>query len=286
MKQALDFVKNHITLILAITSGYLYLCTYFFESGYLKVFNVSSNYLSIDLNTILSDSSKIIELIFTLIFIYQLVKLPLRKWMSKSPSNEYIGGTISLFASLIFFARAATIIFNSIVKYMFFAWLIAVSILIIYFLIKSYFKSKKSSKIDNNRKTEDKVQRSISFSYYDKYFWIIVLICFPVFICEFIGEGTATKLTQLSMINDSTKYLLIRKYGDQLICRDYDYVNKKFGKQTIIVKVPINKPIALVNYEIGNFYERYLFESSNLPAKKNVKDIKPTRIKTDTLKQQ
>lgn len=212
----------------------------------MKTFNVSNNYLAIDLNTILSDSSKIIELIFALIFIYQLVKLPLRKWMSKSPGNKYIGGTISLSASLIFFAKSATIILNPIVKYMFFAWLIAVIILVVYFFVKLRYKSERNNEIENNRETEDKTLKNISFSYYDKYFWIIALICFPIFVCEFIGEGMATKVTELPMINDSTKYLVIRKYGDQLICKDYDYANRKLGKQTIIVKVPINKPIVLI----------------------------------------
>ncbi len=129
---------------------------------------------------------------------------------------------------------------------MFFAWLIAVIILVVYFFVKLRYKSERNNEIENNRETEDKTLKNISFSYYDKYFWIIALICFPIFVCEFIGEGMATKVTELPMINDSTKYLVIRKYGDQLICKDYDYANRKLGKQTIIVKVPINKPIVLI----------------------------------------
>jgi len=86
------------------------------------------------------------------------------------------------------------------------------------------------------------------------------------------------------MINDSTKYLMIRKYGDQLLCKDYDFVNKKLGKQIIIVKIPINKPIVLISYEVGNLYERKFLEIPNSTIKPAAKVIKPTKVSSDTLK--
>ncbi len=285
MKHTLEFLKNHTTLILAIVSGYLYLCTYFFELSYLQVFDIPSDYLYIDLNTILSDSSKIIQLIFIAIFIYQLVKLPFRKWMSKSYINDYVGTTTCFAASLMFLASTASIIPISSLRTAFFAWIIIV-IITVFFVLKSLFLAKKDSAIEENnveQEIEEKFQTN-KLPFYNTYFWVILLILFPVLICGLLGEGTATKVTSLSMINDSTKYLMIRKYGDQLLCKDYDFVNKKLGKQIIIVKIPINKPIVLISYEVGNLYERKFLEIPNSTIKPAAKVIKPTKVSSDTLK--
>ncbi len=282
MKQTLDFLKNHTTLILAIVSGYLYLCTYFFESGYLQVFDIPNDYLSIDLNTILLDSSKIIQLIFTAIFIYQLVKIVFRKWMSKSSINDYVGTTICLSASFIFLAATASIILISSLRTAFFAWVIIV-LVTAFFVLKSYIQKKGNSIESNNKQEiEDKFKTS-KLPFYDTYFYGIFLILFPVFICTLLGEGIATKVTHLPMINDSTKYLVIRKYGDQLLCKDYDFVNKKLGKQIIIVKIPINKPIALISYEVGNLYDKRFFENPIIPDKPKLKSIPSKKMKFDTL---
>jgi len=206
MKHTLEFLKNHTTLILAIVSGYLYLCTYFFELSYLQVFDIPSDYLYIDLNTILSDSSKIIQLIFIAIFIYQLVKLPFRKWMSKSYINDYVGTTTCFAASLMFLASTASIIPISSLRTAFFAWIIIV-IITVFFVLKSLFLAKKDSAIEENnveQEIEEKFQTN-KLPFYNTYFWVILLILFPVLICGLLGEGTATKVTSLSMINDSTK---------------------------------------------------------------------------------
>jgi len=160
MKHTLEFLKNHTTLILAIVSGYLYLCTYFFELSYLQVFDIPSDYLYIDLNTILSDSSKIIQLIFIAIFIYQLVKLPFRKWMSKSYINDYVGTTTCFAASLMFLASTASIIPISSLRTAFFAWIIIV-IITVFFVLKSLFLAKKDSAIEENnveQEIEEKFQ--------------------------------------------------------------------------------------------------------------------------------
>jgi hypothetical protein len=284
MKQVLDFLKNHTTLILAIVSGYLYLCSYFFELSYLQVFDIPNDYLSIDLNTILSDSSKIIQLISVAIFIYKIVKLPFRKWMSKSYINDYVGTTICFSASLLFLARTASIIPNSWLRSAFFVWIITV-IVTVFFVVKSYIYCRKDNTIkDNNEQEIDDKSHTNRPPFLDTYFKIILLVLFPIFICGFIGEGIATKVTHLPMINDSTKYLVIRKYGDQLLCKDYDFVNKKLGKQIIIVKIPINKPIVLISYEVGNLYERKFLEIPNSTIKPAAKVIKPTKVSSDTLK--
>ena len=86
------------------------------------------------------------------------------------------------------------------------------------------------------------------------------------------------------MINDSAKYLVIRKYGDQLICKDYDYSNKKLGKQTIIVKIPINKPVVLISYRIGNWYERSILQTPTLPTRKVLKYRRLPKVNPDSLK--
>src|ERR1700759_117827 len=58
----LHYVKDNPTLSLAILSAYLYLCTSEYESSYLQEFNISNNFLTLDVNTILKDGSRIIGL--------------------------------------------------------------------------------------------------------------------------------------------------------------------------------------------------------------------------------
>lgn len=284
-----DFLKKYPTIFLSVISAYLYLCAYAFESGYLHQFDISDDYLSIDLNTIILDSSRAIGLIIGTMCIYQLVQTPFLKWKTKSVIHEEI---VSLFCRLVSISALALVALpvpNSWIKYFDLFGLLIIAV-VAFFGLREYNREKKNEIIedDNEKKLDDEgvldLNKKRLSRYFDNYFLIAISFIIPIILSSFFGWGIATKVTNLPMINDSTRYLVVRKYGDQLLCKGFDYKNKKLSKQTIIIKIPINKPIVLIDYEIGNLFERSLFTNYKPGNRHIIKAIKPVKNSTDTLK--
>lgn len=284
-----DFLKKYPTIFLSVISAYLYLCGYAFESGYLHQFDISDDYLSIDLNTLILDSGRAIGLIIGTMFVYQLVQTPFLKWKTKSVIHEEIVLLFCRFTSLSALWLVALPLPNSWIKYFDLIGIIIISV-VAFFGLREYNRENKNETIENNNEKEleddgvlDLNKKRLIWGY-DNYFSIALFFFSPIILSLIFGYGVATKVTKLPIINDSTRYLVIRKYGDQLLCKGFDYKSKKLSKQTIIIKIPINKPIVLIDYEIGNLYEQSLFTNDKPSNGNTIKTIKPVKNNTDTLK--
>ncbi|MGI4805156.1 MAG: hypothetical protein ACRYFL_10320, partial [Janthinobacterium lividum] len=173
-----DFLKKYPTIFLSIISAYLYLCAYAFESGYLHQFDVSDDYISIDLNTIILDSARAIGLVIGTMFIYQLVQTPFLKWKTKSVIHEEI---VSMFCRLISGSALALValpIPNSSIKYFDMYGLLIIAV-IAFFFLREYNRAKKNETIEDNndKKLEDDsildLNKKRLIWGYDNYFSII-----------------------------------------------------------------------------------------------------------------
>ncbi|HTD39878.1 MAG TPA: hypothetical protein VK671_04600 [Mucilaginibacter sp.] len=250
MNRLFQYFKDYPALSLACLTAYLYLCTYEYEVGYLQEFNISNNYLILDVTTILKDSSHVIVLAFTVLsgeqFLFMIFQKPIQK---RSTFGRVVKYLIRLAVVLVFMWMATSITGQTLlyillcvfgIFFLFFIWLI---------ITTAIEKSKNIPPApETNLPNEDSQNSTIWFN---KYFGIVFGVCYPFIICSFFGSGEASKEDSFQVLTDNNiEYVVIRKYGDELICKDLSKTNL-VGAKTFIIKLSAEKPLVVTEKKLG-----------------------------------
>ena len=121
-------------------------------------------------------------------------------------------------------------------------------------------------------KTEGQIKHQaekeqLSNNYLSRMTWLTYLISYPLMFCQWFGAGEAYRQTDFAIVQDTLKYAVVRKYGEQLICVEIDS-NRMLGKKMAIYKLPIVSPIILKHETFGPISTMYLNDNPRFIPKK------------------
>jgi hypothetical protein len=265
MEKWIQFFKDNVTLSLAIFSSYMYICTYQYEVAYLREFNVADNIVTLDLNTILKDAIHVLSCLLFFFANYFLILFLFSHWSAKSYRHKAF---ITMIAQIVPAVAVAIFFFPFSMKNLSTMALIGIGTIVLLFMswiIFALLHKPKAEKTDSELKREAEKER-LSNNYFSRITWLTYLISYPLMICQWFGAGEAYRQTDFTVVQDSLKYAVVRKYGEQLICVEIDS-NKMLGKKMAIYKLPIVSPIILKHETFGPISAMYLNDNPRLIPK-------------------
>ncbi|SDS97653.1 hypothetical protein SAMN05216490_2216 [Mucilaginibacter mallensis] len=249
----IDFFNSAI--IISIVTADIYLSAYEFESGYSGFFNIPNYLIEISITNILSFAGSAI-LLFTVFMNVSGVLMPMVRRV-RDMENGYLKGALM--------SNIAIIIITLLIIYMFplsnSLWYTLIGVFLssnlLAWLLGTLLSIKDKKPIlagaeilhHNNQKFStwyllfDKMDRK----YILPFGFMLVL---PFFMYLF-GQGTAMKQTKFECVTGHNNMLVIRKYGDLLICNSVDTIHKTPTKQLVILKISDKNAIALSEISIG-----------------------------------
>jgi hypothetical protein len=266
MEKWIQLLKENVTLSLAIFSAYMYICTYQYEVAYLKEFNIADNVVTLDLNTILKDAVHVLSGLILFFVTYFLILALFSGWSAKSYRHKAF---TTLIAQLVAAAATARIFLPFSIKNLSYMALGAIGFIVLLFIIwiiVALSHKPKSEKTDVQIKHQAEKER-LSNNYFSRMTWLAYLISYPLMFCQAFGAGEAYRQTDFAIVQDTLKYAVIRKYGEQLICVEIDS-NKMLGKKMAIYKLPIVSPIILKHETFGPISTMYLNDNPRFIPKK------------------
>jgi hypothetical protein len=266
MEKWLSLLKENVTLSLAVFSAYMYTCTYQYEVAYLKEFNIAANVVALDLNTILKDAVYVLTCL-ALFFVAYLSILAL--FSGRSAKSYRHKAFSSMIAQLVAAGIAASIFLPFSIKnlsYLALATIGFIALLFIIWLVMALLYKQKPEKTDVQLKHQAEKQR-LSNTYLSRMSWLTYLISYPLMFCQWFGAGEAYRQTDFAIVQDSLKYAVIRKYGEQIICVEIDS-NKMLGKKMAIYKLSNVSPIILKHETFGPISAMYLNDNPRFIPKK------------------
>lgn len=275
MDKWIQLLKENITLSLAIFSAYMYICTYQYEVSYLKEFNIVDDVVTLDLNTILKDSVHVLSGIIFFFATYFLILFPFSGLSAKSNRHKVL---TTLIAQLVAAAATASIVLPFSIKdlsYIALGIIGSIVLLFIIWAVVTLLGKPKPERTDAQIKHQAEKDK-LSNAYVSRVTWLTYLISYPLMFCQWFGAGEAYRQKDFAIIQDTLKYAVIRKYGEQLICIEIDS-NKLAGKKMAIYKLPIAGPIILKHETFGPISSLYLNANPRtIPMKKAIHQSPPS----------
>jgi hypothetical protein len=244
----LQFIKENPAVALTLASAYIYLCGYEYESGYLQEFNVSNAYLSFDVSTVLRDSIEVITIACLVIFANELLVGSLKNAMKKSNGHYQ---TINILIKLIILigvtlmsTAAPTVAVIAII-----GSVVGIFIMYVVWTVVTFIIEKKRKKQAEPKTVTANTASTETFN--SPIYKIAYGIWYPFIICTALGAGKAYNQNQFEIIHDTADYVIIRKYGDEIICKELTK-NHRLGKTTKIYKLSDSKPIIASSVDLEN----------------------------------
>jgi hypothetical protein len=244
--QVAKYVINNATIFLALLSGYMYVCAYTYEQAYLKEFGVSSAHLNLDINTILRDATRIIGIIVLVTGSYQLLLRIFHPLLSRSKKHREIIQTIVV----LFIVLMSAWVYFPVNNYLFLYVFAIVGIVYIFIVLSITLKNivqKTGIRKNDNIFSDDK---QIYYGFNKYYIYVFLFIINPIFICQILGQGEAFRQHSFEVIHDSVNRVIIRKYGDEIICKGITKTNQIDNKITLI-NLNGSKVVDVTNMEVG-----------------------------------
>lgn len=251
------YVINNPTFFLALLSGYMYVCTYTYEQAYLKEFGILSTHLNLDINTILRDATRIIEIVVLITGLYQLLLRAFHSMLIKSRVHREIVQTIVTLAIVLLLIWLYFPVNNGLFLYVF----IALGIIYLLILAIVFVKNTKRKTEAQNRNSIFSDSKQIYYGFNKYYIYIFLLIINPMFICHILGQGEAFRQHNFEVIHDTVNYVVIRQYGDKIICRGLTKKNQMVDTINIINSNNI-KSINVSNMDLGYLSVSNISESN------------------------
>ncbi|MBS7565096.1 hypothetical protein KHS38_11835 [Mucilaginibacter sp. Bleaf8] len=289
MNRILNFIKDHTSLLLAIFSAYVYIGTYEYEAAYLKTLDVPTEFIKIDLNTVITDSSRTLGVLVISIFLFKYIRIALRRWTKISPVTNYLTYLIAAFWVVAALSYTTFPVPNFIARIITYAVIVlTIVILIVLIVVKKKSKRLNIRTIENNNIKDDgqvveelgsgglenqqtgerdkNVQAEApkdtnSRLTIDDYLFLGFVFILPVVFCIVLGDGEAAKKTTFPVFKDSVKYALIRVYGDFMICKRVDTVNHTLDSTLAIYKFSLTKPVILKEEKLEYFENKFKIEN-------------------------
>ncbi len=247
------YVINNPTFFLALLSAYMYVCAYTYEQAYLKEFGISSIHLNLDVNTIIRDATRIIGIVIILTGTYQLLLRILHPLLIKSKLyNEIIHTIVALLVIVIL-----TWLYLPVNNHLFLYVLLSIGIVYLFILLSPLFKKIKQKVIhkrQNSALSEEKSalseEKKNYYGFNKYYIYIFLFIINPIFLCQILGQGEAFRQHNFEIVHDSVNYVVIRQYGDKLICKNLTKKNQVENSGDVL-NLNNTKPLIISNMELG-----------------------------------
>jgi hypothetical protein len=261
MTKILIFLKDHITGCLAIASVYLYLCTYAYEKGYLNQFDIDPGYINITIDTIVYDGSQVFTPITSALIFYFVIESSLREYKRRNWMIALylrcmqIVIPISFIAITYFPLKLSDIISHTLLIGLGVPSIILIAFLCYVFLSKD---GTEGTQDEQSKIAEEETNLKLSILYY---------FGLPMLLCTFLGGGEAYHKKDFYAFGAKRDFqILIRKYGDELVCLKIDSSSRKLGKRLVLHKIS-DGTITLKNVRVNT----PLFKNQLLLSKQTAK---------------
>lgn len=224
-------------IILTIISAFSYITTFTYEDSFCGQFGIPSEYISIDLSTILPFGTKMLFGTFLIIFIINIFSSLKLDYLKRNIRLKlYVkNNLISLLTYLII---TFTILSSFSYKFYLFLILMFITNLSSFFVVRTKAWQIKNIIDSNNPKTTTHYE-------YKKAFYILIIsisIAFVVF-CDVKGKADAKTQTKFYVMTNSPEKVVIRKYGDYFIFLQYNYKSNRFTKDISVYKLANQKKL-------------------------------------------
>jgi len=244
------------TIILAVLPPYLYFVTYMYEMGVCETLNIPVYLIEPSIGNVLSCGFTILIFFFFFMQIGNFI-LPLHA-ASKNPKYQHL--KMILFSNALCILISGFILFTNPISWSICFIVIGIFFItnLVYWIFPILLKIK-----DKEHSTNEKLsQLTIYKNPYDagralldklsKYDRRIVLnsILLPL-LCVFIGRGSILKQRKFDFVNNTNNTIVLRKYGDFLICGTIDIKKKVLTDSLVIIKMGDKDAVRLKTLDIG-----------------------------------
>lgn len=245
--------KNWVSdaLIIAAFPIVAYVITYAYESGYAGIFGIPSQFIALNLITFLVVTGALTGVILSLFMYANFILLILPK--SDSPLFR---GIIKLFP-MILLSVAYLILYGKLWHY----WIIPIGVIALIFLIEFGFplitqKGRPSyrEKYDEQEKLESNVKGIFEYVIplvgRGPAIAIVYLSIFLILSSE-AGRSRALKQDEFLIIKASPELVVLRIYGEKLICAPFDRTTKEITRTFTILKTGDDPNLKLSLEKVG-----------------------------------
>ena len=240
-------------VIIACSPLVAYLLTFIYEAGFAGVFKIPLGFVELNLTTVFTMAAAVAATLFiVLIFFNPVYIFAVAPFRGKKYINRRIAGLVPI---LILFL-ASLILFGSLWK----KWIIPLIFLIVFISVAFFLplitqRSKGSYlekiKADAGSTEPEDLYGSLERHLGWKYFYY--LFCFFIFflIVYSAGQAKAMKEKEFLVLASSPDTVVLRIYGDNIICAPFNRSAKEVQRSFIIHKVGETPPLELRLEKIG-----------------------------------
>jgi hypothetical protein len=241
------------SIILATATAYIYFCTYSYEQGYCVHFDVPTYLIEPSFNTFLEFGA---ALFLTLLAMSSPVGLMLPIF-TKSYKNIYLGRIIKI--------NAVFLIITLVVLYTF-PWslklLACIAVMLVVANLSSWgipyiFSLRKSDPLENAYQITRENNNMNLLSLLEgrvksEFHWLIITAIFLPLLIFFYGVGKAASKTDFQYVKGHPDLIVVRKYGNLLVCKKVIISEKKTTSTTILLNSS-EPSITLINKTMKPF---------------------------------
>ena len=242
-------------IIIAASPILAYLYTFRYESAFASMFKIPLRLIELNLTTFFVMVGTLAVVFFIVIsfynLIYQFIAVPFKK-------EEVIYGRIISLTPLFFMFAADVYLFG-------WLWRFWVASLFVMFLVAFFFflfplisQRSKGSYLEKLRADDEydaehaqglivTLARSVGYKHWYYFFWLYVIFC----IAGSAGKAKAVKENEFFVLASSPNTVVLRIYGDRIICAPFNREDRKVERSLVIYRTDANLPLKLMLEEVG-----------------------------------
>jgi hypothetical protein len=255
-------------LLIGLASAGAYLFSFYYEKGYASVFKIPTAFIDVSLRTILlfgAISFGLFLLFFPLADL--LVQFSLRN------SNPTLRRAISPLIPLIFLLWIEIYLFGIQEWLRWGPFALGLIIVLIFFFVFPLVVQK-GSNFSDKLKAQEEVDAKfpgvftvIGKNFGKEFVILIIALIYGIIISESIGVSEAIRQKEFLITNTNPEMVVLRIYGDNLICAPFDRDSGIVETNFMVLKVPTDTGLKLKLENIGSLH---------LPVVTQLPKISPT----------
>lgn len=251
-------VKKQITkhwvsegLIIAACSIVAYLLTFVYEAGFARFFRIPLEFITLNLTSIFVVAGALLVVVIFLFLLTELIFTILNRG-----DNPIYRGVVRLIPVFLLFAA---LLFLYGVQWREWIWIAVVMIMLAFLefgfpLITQRHKIHYRDKLEAQEEVERQVETPI-----DRAIWrmgstaIIIILCLwlGLSISYHAGHAAALKQDEFLVATTSPEMVVLRIYGDKLICAPFERATKEVQRSFIVLKVAEDPKLMLRLEKVG-----------------------------------
>jgi len=234
------WLSDGILIALATLLGYL--IAYRYESGYMSFFGVPDDFIEINLIRVLIAGFTIFSVLLTFIVMIEglLFLLPKDLGFFTRPLLKLSPFLLAVVISLLTYGLEWRKYIFLLILLIIFSFLEFVFPLLSQKEVKGY----REKLIAQDKYDTERISTRFISHFYENVerptIFIFAIILFVVLFAATFGESKAMRQIDYLTINTSPEAVVIRTYGDKLICLPFDRKSKEFKKRFFVIKIADN----------------------------------------------